>query len=60
MVAALGDVVNGRVALWRPGLAGRPMYGALNGRDERQGGASGNGRTLASSTSRCVIRTAHT
>ena len=44
LLAALGNVVNGRVALWRTGLTGRPVNGALDGRNERQGGAPGNGR----------------
>ena len=43
-LAALGNVVNGRVALRRSGLAGGPVEGALDGRDERQCAACGNGR----------------
>lgn len=44
LLAALGDAVNGRIALWRSGLAGGPVDGAFDGRDERQGAAPGYGR----------------
>lgn len=44
LLAVLGDVVNGRVTLWRTGLTGTPVNGAFGGRNERQDGAPGNGR----------------